>query len=566
MKTKYFNNRSLLIILSCFIFLASCKKYADPPPYFEEYGEDSVSTQRKVLIITIDGLSGEQLENANMTNLQKLIETGKYSYAQLKNVNSSDAAGWVTLLTGTGYGKHQIYDSSFLYVPSGDVSDGEDESIPFVPNVISYIQQTKPGYKTALVSPWQNLVKYAVEADYPYAVTNDAAVKDSAVSLLKVNTMGVMFVDFNGAELAGNAGKYDITDAGFKSAVDKIDGYVGDIVEALKARENYDAEDWLIMVTSPRGGSPEQSSQGFVIASNPKLKKEELKKVGFNTVDFTGSGNQAAIAYVPDDKGLYNFGADKDFTFQVQVSVPGNNSYPGFLGKTDGGTDNNFTGWFLMQEGDHYNVEFSGKANGGSGKNQISVPTSITGGNWHTITVSVKTENGVRTAYCYTDGVFVTSKDITGVKNINVDAPLKVGYCWGGAYPSFHAADFEIFNVALDAQTIAANISLKNIKDHPYYDNLIGFWPIDEGGGGLVTNQAPGGYDMMLMGNFVWEAMGSDVPVSMVPDASIGTSVVPVTEDIVANMFYWLKVEPESSWGLQGQDWLVKFEREIYGL
>jgi len=555
-------------MLAIMLIGSACKKYADPPPYFEEYGEDSVSAQRKVLIINIDGLSGAQLEKASLPNLQKLMETGKYSYAQLKNVNSTDAAGWVTLLTGVGYGKHQIYDSTFQYIPGGDVSEGEDEATPYVPNVINYIQQTKPGYKTALVTPWQGLAKYVAVADYPYAVTSDAAVKDSAVSLLKLNTLGVMFLDFNSAELAGNAGKYDLSDAGYKGALDKIDGYIGDVIKALQSRQTYDAEDWLVMVTSPRGGSVADPQQGFVIASNSKLKKEELKKSGFNTVHFTGSGDAGAKAYVPDDNGLYNFGADKDFTLQIQVNFATTLSWPGFLAKSTGLSGSNTTGWTFMQTGSKYAIVFGGTDNGGSGKQQINANNVVADGSWHTITVTVKTEGGVRTARLYTDGVFDVSADITSRKSLDNDNPVRIGYTKidNSGSSDFHAADFEIFNIALDDNTIANNINLKDITKHPDYAHLIGYWPIDEGGGGLVTNQAPGGYDMMLTGDFSWDALGSNVPVSMTAGDSQGISVVPVTEDITANMFFWLKVTPLSDWGLQGQAWLDKFEREIYEL
>lgn len=553
-------------ILVVTILGSACKKYADPPPYFEEYGEDSVVNQRKVLIININGLSGPQLKSAKLPNLEKLMETGKYSFAQLKNVNSTDAAVWTSLLTGVGFGKHQIYDSSFQYIPTGDVSEGEGAPTPYVPNVLNYVLQTKPGYKTALISPWRNLVNTVQIADYPYMVNNDAAVKDSAVSLLRLSTMGVMFLDFNSVDLAGHAGKYDMSDAGFKAAAGKVDTYIGEVVKALQSRENIAAEDWLIMVTSARGGSAENPQLGFVIASNDKLKKEELKKVGFNTIHFKGSGTAGAIAHVPDDKGLYNFGADKDFTVQVQVNIPSSRNYPGFLGKNTPLDGSKLTGWFLMLENDHYNVEFGGTANGGSGKNQIAVNTPIVNGKWHTITFSVKMEDGKRTAYVYTDGVFATSKDITGNKSLNTEAPLAIGNVSdpGSGGADFHAADLEIFDIALDAETIANNIALKNITKHPEYAHLIGYWPIDEGGGGLVTNRASKGYDMMMTGNFQWDGLGTDVPVSMVPDTNTGISVVPVTEDIVANMFYWLKVEPDSEWGLQGSHWLDKFEREIY--
>lgn len=553
-------------VLSMILLATACKKYADPSPYFEEYGADSTGTQRKVLIISIDGASGAVMKAAKLPNIEGLLETAKYSFAEIKEVKATDAATWTTMLTGVGFSKHQVYDSSFQYVPGGDVSQGEDEVTPYFPNTLNYLLQQKPEYKTALVTPWPALAHYSRVADHSLAVKNDATVRDSAVRILKENTLGVMILDFNSVELAGNAGKFDLNDPGFKSALDKVDSYIGDVVKAVKERDNAANEDWLIMVTTNRGGSVTDPQNGFIIASNSKLKKEELKKVGLNTIHFLSNAGNHVSSYVPDDKGLYNMGSDKDFTVQFQVNFKKGFSWPGFLGKSTGLDGSKTTGWTFMQVTGNYAVVFGGTDNGGSGKQQINA-TATTGDNrWHTITLTVKTDAGKRTATLYTDGAFDVSADITSRGNLNTESPLRLGYnkIDGSMNLDYHLVDLEIFDKALDASTIAANIALKDITKHPDYKNLIGYWPVDDGGGGLIANKAPVGYDLQLTGPFKWEALGADVPVSMVPTTSIDPSVVPVTVDVVANMFYWLKIEPIGDWSLDGAPWLTRFEREIY--
>lgn len=553
-------------MLSIILLATACKKYADPPPYFEAYGTDSTGSQRKVLIISIDGASGDVMKAAKLPNINALLETSKYSFSEIKDVMSTDAASWTTLLTGVGFSKHQIYDSSFQYVPGGDVSQGEDESTPYFPNTLNYLLQQIPEYKTALITPWAGLAHYSRVADHALAVKNDAAVKDSAVRILKENTLGVMILDFNSVELAGNAGKYDLADGDFKAALDKVDGYIGDVVKALKARDNAASEDWLIMVTTNRGGSAGNPKNGFIIVSNPKLKKEELNRIGLNTVHFVSNANNHVSSYVPDDKGLYNMGSDKDFTVQFQVNFLKGFSWPGFLGKSTGLDGSKTTGWTFMQVTGSYAIVFGGTDNGGSGKQQINA-TATTGDNrWHTITLTVKTDAGKRFATLYTDGKFDVTADITSRGNLNTQSPLRLGYnkIDGSMNLDYHLVDLEIFDKALDASTIAANIALKDITKHPDYNNLIGYWPVDDGGGGLIANKAPVGYDLQLTGPFRWDDMGADVPVSMTPTASIEASVIPVSVDVVANMFYWLKIETIDDWKLDGAPWLTKFEREIY--
>src|SRR5699024_6432682 len=135
----------------------SCKKYYDPPPVFEEYGQDSIELQRKVLIISMDGVTGRAMKEINPPNIARLMEHGKYSYNLLMPPVSTDASGWVTMMTSIEYKRHKIHDSSFIY-QQGDFD--EDATIPYFPPAFQYLMPFKPRMHIALVTPWKELADY----------------------------------------------------------------------------------------------------------------------------------------------------------------------------------------------------------------------------------------------------------------------------------------------------------------------------------------------------------------------------------------------------------------------
>src|SRR5690606_18345972 len=93
--------------------VASCKKYENPPQKFEEYDQEEEKTvSRKVLVISMDGLVGEQLQDDVPTNIASMMETAKYSFQALTDENTSDAATWTTMMTGYHSGKHHVLDEN----------------------------------------------------------------------------------------------------------------------------------------------------------------------------------------------------------------------------------------------------------------------------------------------------------------------------------------------------------------------------------------------------------------------------------------------------------------------
>lgn len=558
----------LLFLTLGLIGLQACKKYPEPPIFNEELVETK-SVSRKVIVISIDGVTGAELKTIAPPTISSLLPTSKYSFATFRSAVATDAATWASMLMGVSYTKHQISMDDFQ--PAGDGS-GMHEGVTLRRNVLDLITSAS-GMKTALVTPWDNLREFAKVADYTPVVSNDLAAKDSTIHLLnKFTNIASTVVNFREVATAGAKGGYLASNATYKEAVLKADGYVKEILDAIKARKTYADEDWLVIVTTNHGGSSESPEKGFLVVSNPNFKQLELVKSGFNTIQLTG----LAKAIVPNDNGLYDVGDKKDMTIQVQVRFPQGKNFPGFLGKTTNGapSDKTLTGWAWLLNGSNYYAVAGGTANGGTGREANYFGGEAVTGSWRTLTMTIKTKvNNAdvvteRVLKLYSDGVLKTTQNILPKKSLATAGPLTLGYNiidggYGGV-PSFNASNLTYFNVALSDEEILQNLNLKDIKQHPRYTNLTGYWKIDEAAEGSIINHAPNGYNMELTGAYSWVNLGNDAPSqSIFEPPTGGYSYLPSSGDIGALMMYWTKTKIEPEFDINGYPFLKDFEIEF---
>ncbi|WP_315823585.1 DUF4983 domain-containing protein [Paraflavitalea speifideaquila] len=152
--------------------------------------------------------------------------------------------------------------------------------------------------------------------------------------------------------------------------------------------------------------------------------------------------------------------------------------------------------------------------------------------------------------------------------SITTTSPITVGF---GADPTyagvnFYAADVMVFNTALTDSEIKSNSCLKDVSQHPKYANLVGYWPAADGYGGQFLNKAPAQTNnFVLKGPYKWNGL-TDVPCSVNALAANQIAVQPANVDIVSQLFYWLRINIRSDWGLDGGAWIKTFEREFIKL
>ncbi|TDG36226.1 DUF4983 domain-containing protein [Pedobacter changchengzhani] len=546
-----------------------CKKYDNPPPVFEDL-KDLSTIQRKILIISIDGLTGSELKNVAPTNIVALQKTGKYSYDVLNSAVATDASGWASLLKGVTYGKHQISKNSFDRDLTATTGDFED-ALNTYRNIFDFVSEFK-SVKTAVITPWLPLRGYLTNTDFSPIVNTDLAVKDSTVNIIANQTqIGALIVNFKDVEAAGANGGFVASNANYKNAIIKADEYVGNITKALVARKNYAKEDWLVIVTTNHGGSSDAPEKGFVVLSNPSIKQQEVKKTGYNAPYFGSFYAQATPGNKSTD--LFDVGLTNSITVQMDTKFGNQDYYPTFLGKSTGLSGGDITGWTWNHYGDEWYVTIGGTANGGYGKYQLAA-TVAPGTAWHTLTMVINTTvNGqnvptARTLRLYMDGNPVSDvRDVLDRKSLSTPAMFKLGNIVRGnpsALATFYAANLEYFNIALDDATIKANYKLKDLTKHPNYANLVGYWPMNEGALSVLNNSIAGGTSLNLANDYAWTNFSDAFPAGSLVDATAtGVSIIPTTSDVAANALYWMKIKILPAYDFEGNPFLNKFEIEF---
>lgn len=558
---------------------ASCKKYADPPPYFEE-DLDSVATaaSRRVLLIGIDGVVSSELKTIAPATITGMLAHAKFQWDAVSDEISTDAASWKSLVTGVSYGKHKIADSSFYFIPQE--GSGSHSGVPAnYPSMFSYIlsSATKSNMRTSFISSWGNLLNRVVpEVADPVVTTGDQGVKDSAISRIKNRNPEFMTLQFNGASIAGKAGGFTQANAGYKEAITRIDGYIGEIMTALKARPEYNKkEEWLVIVLSTHGGignnyggSSAREVGSFIMCYNEKLKPTEFRRADHSIVALKGRDAATVKAQALDDNGLYSVGNGQQ-TIQFKMKGLSFGNYPHFVSTMRVWPST--SGWSIFSGGGSWAISVRSTT---SGERRIQGGSpAFDDGKWHTLTVVFYDSASSRWVKRFTDGTRIveTANVNLGASwgNIANSAPLTFGW---GADPGYGAAiyglaDVRIFNTALTDNEVRSTLCMNDVlNEHPKKDNLIGYWRCNEAFGSRFNNLAPGksGMPLTLTGPFSWLSeplIPCSYPSS--PADPNKVQLLMTSSSIARTAFYWLRVPMQDNWGFEGTNWLANYENEF---
>ena len=561
---------------SLLVATASCKKYADPAPYFEENPDTLLVNSRKVLIIGIDGAVGAEYKTIAPPVLEGLKAHSKYSWDAVSDEVTTDAASWKTMMSGISYSRHQIKDSSFIFSqPAG----GAQHTAPAIyPSFFTYLlTSSRADTKTSFISSWGTMLNRLVpEVEDKVVAASDAAVKDSAITRIKKESSDLVVVNFNGVAVAGQADEFSASSAGYKAAVLKVDGYVGELMTALKSRPEYNKkEEWLVIITGTHGGignsyggPSEKESNVFSFYYNENLKEKELTRDGaFAGVELKGRDAEVIRAQALNDGGLYNPGTGQQ---TIQLRVKGTAGYyPHFFSKMEKWPST--PGWSMFSAGGNWAISVRSTT---SGERRIQPGSPVIFDNqWHTITVVFADSASKRWVRRYTDGIRHDQTDITSHYNsggtIASPSPLTLGWQADPGMPAvtFYSADAMMFNTALTDEEIANGVCLKDISQHPQIANLIGYWPGNDGFGGRLKNKAPGyTTDFILDGGYQWTGI-PELPCTIAPNTDpVKESLLVKSVDMVPTIFYWLQVPLNESWDLESTNWLSKYEAEFVKL
>lgn len=576
--------RLLILAVGVMLLGSSCTKYNDPAAVFEDYDDvQDTSVKRKVLFISIDGAVGQEVKKIMPTHIASLLKTSKYTFEAIANDNTKDAATWMSMMSGVTFDMHQIEDNS--YIPKPNENDPHHNADGY-PSILYRMATLAPGVrKVAVVRDKELSTKLLVSADEGYDVKSDEEVKNQMVKLLTNKNPDFSIVQFKDVLEAGVSSGFSASSVAYSDAVKKVDGYIGEVVAAIKARKNYEKEEWLVIVTSNHGGTGKTyggssfaERNTFVIFEHPSFKQLELKTEILKSMRFYGfydSGQTSYTYYGPNafrgrnnpvlaEESMYDVGKTGELTVEAKVKVNATNgvfNYAAntpFLGKNlqrSGQT----AGWTFYRAGN--NVTFF--IADGSVSMETSMGPVSSAGEWAHLTAVISKVNGVSTAVLYVNGLKTGQVSNAGLnlKNVVTNTGLTFGYypyIFSGLPNDIQLCDVHIYNKAMDEETIKKNANRIGIPEAEISNpNLIGYWPMD----GLVDNK----FENKVNGNPAIAAQGTSRLVlagNNLPYMDVNAVLVQ-PQDYFTQIFYWLELQTPKEWKLQGQVFLNKYEEEF---
>lgn len=243
---------------------------------------------RKVLLIGIDGCRPDAIEAADTPNLDRLIKAGAYStntsiLGPRKTGNDTiSGPGWSSIYTGVWADKHGVNDNEFTGKNYGRY-----------PHFFARLREARPDAETASFASWGPIHEHILSAA---TVTGgetatgkgpevwaaaDLKVTEDAVKYLREGDPDAVCVYLGQVDETGHSKGFHPNVPEYVAAIERVDGYVGELLRTIEARPNAKNEEWLVVVTTDHGGrgtghgdghTVEEIRRVFLIASGPGVK------------------------------------------------------------------------------------------------------------------------------------------------------------------------------------------------------------------------------------------------------------------------------------------------------
>ncbi|EEI91403.1 LamG-like jellyroll fold domain-containing protein [Sphingobacterium spiritivorum] len=546
------------------VIVMSCNK--DFPNLLNEQpvNQNTEVGKPKVLYIIVDGLRGNAVLSSNVKNLTLMQKNALYTFNGLTDYKTNpmtNEIGWASMLTGVYQDKHKVTSSDLSTV---DLKD--------YPTVFTRLKSIDKDATSSVFASSDPLVTYlggAATAKKGFA-GNDEEMSKAGLEELKSGKSDLIVMQFHGVDDAGQKSSYESTDAQYISAINKVDQKIGEAVEIIRNRPSYSSENWLIIVSSSKGGkvldpTNDQTVFGdavrntFTMFYSPKFRRKLIAKL--NTTDMPFVGNAVGLTYgegtstlaTLENASQYNFANNKNFTVVFFFKYNEANAvwnYPVFFSKREEGFGG--AGWNFFGESGKWG--FNSSIGG-----QVFGPV-VNDGNWHAVTVVVNRTTGSIKAY--TDGVFNSTATTNG-NNLDNTAPLRIGKIPGSSNNSarFTLSNLQIYNVAFTDEQVKNLSGITQVDPtHDQYANLIGYWPgYSDVGTARLKEKSGKGADFVLTGRYDWLNFSDKVDYFRSPLGGDFYHMVPNSVDVPFMIYQWFGTSDIYQWSLDGKGWTPNY-------
>lgn len=249
---------------------------------------------KKVLFIGIDGLRTDALRAADTPNFDELIAHGAMADdtdilpERYQKQETISGPGWSNLLTGVWADKHGVHENEF-----------RDHKLGEFPPFFVRLKEQRPDERTASFVDWSQLellragsdVHKVFPAEGAEGYTKaDAELTEAASGLLRNEDVDAAFVYLGQVDETGHAHGFHPTVPEYMAAIERVDRHIGTLLLALRSRDTYAHEDWLILACTDHGGQGTGHGQGhnvpeiriiWLLVSGPSATRGKIEQPTF---------------------------------------------------------------------------------------------------------------------------------------------------------------------------------------------------------------------------------------------------------------------------------------------
>lgn len=242
--------------------------------------------RNRVLIIGIDGIRRDALLQVAAPNLQGLIERGAFATnteilgERYDKNDTISGPGWSSFLTGVWADKHGVHDNSFA-----------GKNYQHFPHIFARVKQQFPTAQTASFVDWEPIDTHIVSAAdirkvYPARgaagyTEKDREITRDAAKLLREGDPHLVFTYLGAVDETGHKFGFHPSVNEYMESIRTVDAHVGTLLQAMKSRENYAHENWLVLVSTDHGGVGLGHGSGH---QQPEIRNTFLIVSGSNVV------------------------------------------------------------------------------------------------------------------------------------------------------------------------------------------------------------------------------------------------------------------------------------------
>lgn len=217
-------------------------------PALAEDAVQATAKTPKTLVIGVDGASFDIMADSTTPTVSALRAGGLSATSNLAGAPMSPTVsgpGWSTIATGVWAPKHGVVDNNFTSPNYGAF-----------PDYLTRIEQHLPDRNTTVIGTWGPISTtiFGAAVDSRSRFGNDTLTTQAVVSSLSAPAADDVFVHLDEVDGAGHSS--GSSSEAYRKALQKADGQIGEMVNAIKQRPTYGSEDWLVVVTSDHGHTP----------------------------------------------------------------------------------------------------------------------------------------------------------------------------------------------------------------------------------------------------------------------------------------------------------------------